>query len=234
MLGHILRLDRFGEPLYVAAKARKSYEEATGLKTLNDRLTIARDRREALDANAANIERDRSSLDLARWAVPLKGAIETAKRLASERSQNRTNLDATVARLDTAQNSLKSAEEELSGARERQEREEPILTAKMTRLEEALSVKAELDRLAAQAKSADDRVGKIAQAVAKERTALTDLEGEAARTADEVETLSEKQRVLTVDPVRRVLIGRALQALATFESAERLPLPSRKSSMPRD
>lgn len=272
MLGHILRLDRFGEPLYVAAKARaahweneankaaaaqkelgdcddeaitrvkeeasskasqlslaeveygkarKSYEEATGLKTLNDRLTIARNRREALDANAANIERDRVSLDLARRASPLKDTIETAKRLASERSQNRTNLDATVTRLDTAQNSLKSAGEELSGARERQEREEPILTAKMTRLEEAQSVKAELDRLAAQAKSAGDKAGEIAQAVAKERTALTELEGEAARTAGEVETLSDRQRVLAVDPVRRELIGRALQALANFESAER-------------
>lgn len=271
MLGHILSLERFGEPLYAAARSRarqwenaenmaiaaqrelgdcgeeavakakeeaaskalllnqtdaeyaqvrKSYEEATGLKALNDRLSTARERKNALDADAASIERGKASLDLARQAAPLKGIIEAVKRLTADRSDNEQRLVTATAKLGLAQTGLKSAEEEHRIARERQEDEEPVLTAKMTKLEEALTVKDELDRLAAQVQSADGEARRLDQAVADERLALTGLEEETARIIRDVESLSEKQRMLTVDRVRRDLIQRALQALTSLEGAQ--------------
>ncbi len=272
MLGHILRLDRFGEPLYQAAKqrsdrwrqeadtnlarrndlgdcsdaaiskardeaaakaaelkqaedeyvrARVSYDEATGLKALNDKLTVARDRKKALDANTADIERDRTSLDLARRAAPLRSLIETAKRLVSDGSQIRTRLVAVDAELNTAQTLLKVAQEESQCAREQQESQEPALTAQVIRLQEALAVKTELDGLTLQAEKADSNVCQLTDAAAKERTAVTKLQREAERIAGEVESLSERQQMLAVDPVRRGLITMALQALTNLENAEK-------------
>ncbi len=122
--------------------------------------------------------------------------------------------------LVAAQSALQAAEGELRLTRERQENQEPLLTAKKTRFEDALSSVAELEQLVVRARSTDAEAARLAAEVTREKAAAQALQANADRLSGDVGSLSAKQRDLAVDPVRRDLVQKALQALVDLQKAE--------------
>jgi exonuclease SbcC len=270
MLGRIFDLDKFGEPLFQKASARRdkwqaevdsierakaelgdcsdeeireaeigaqdleaalsqaeenyektksAYDQAVNLKFLYERLRSAEERKAGLEGQKDEIEEAVGVLDGARRAAPLRSIIDTIRRLDRDRVKTEEELKDATVNSERADRALESAVEATKSAREEQEREEPVLTARKTRLEEALKVQLELSGLLKKHKNLSNQLKSTEDGLQKARDLVKDREARLEAVDGLVESLSAKLAGLSVDPTVRDLVEKAYGLLAPLQSA---------------
>lgn len=202
-------------------KGKSEYEETAKLKSLYDQLRVAQERKAALDGEKADIEEAQASLDSARRAMPLRNIIETIKRLALDRVKTHGDLAIACAGLDDAKSALETAVKAARIALEQKDREESVLTARRTRLEEALGVQGQLSALRKKQESLAAAFESLKEDVMKERASLETREAHLRQVGGLVESLRTKQAELSVDPLIRDRVGEAFRLIEPLQLAEK-------------
>lgn len=208
--------------------ATKEMDGASQLKKLNDDLKAVQARRVALDSRKALIEQEQAKLDAARKAAPLKTVIDAIARLDSDREKAAGKVERAVADRNAAQAALSFAEAGAKGARERQEREEPLLIERKTKLEAALSEKVKLDDLTGKRDGLVKLVREIEGKIRKAEQDVSAREQDLKTLAGTIESLTQRQQALTVDSELRDGVDKAATLLTPLESAERERIKSQR------
>lgn len=202
------------------SKVRSRYEESRRLGELFSRLKSAEVRKNELDALKPEIDRHVETLNAAKRAAPLKDIIDTVTRLTAARSECEANLGAVQEELRGAEDELRGAAKRTSLARERRDREEPLLTEKKARLQVAVKKKQELDDLHKQRTELSRSLTELESSICEKRTSVETKEDALKRLKEQVWSFESRQRELLVDPVQRVRVDKAIEELTVLEKVE--------------
>jgi len=202
------------------SEAKKAFDEAGKLRELYTQLKSARTQKAQLDARKKAIDQDTVVLEYARRAEPLRNLIDTVERLSRDREELDHHLRDAQRDLEKAQDSLNTAAERVKAARKRQETEEPVLTAKRTRLEEALELQRELQALCRQEEGLTQVLEKLGRQVIEENEIIERKTEELEKLAETIQELQSEQNRLLVDPVERERVGEATTKLSLLQKAE--------------
>ncbi len=214
------------EAVLAFSQTEKRYQEAKVVWELVQEYEAILEQEQAHESLREGVTLKRSLLDRAVRADSLRDAIEQVRGLEEASRKAETEVTEMTQRLVAAEAGLKESREGYDALKKEAAQEQPRLIALKARLEQALVVLQDADRLKRRVDLLDTQLGQIKQAIQEKNYAISRETAEYAKMEKELARYGDESAGLRIDPEyrQRVQTGLTLQQESAVCAKEAMEL----------